>query len=87
MILKLGGYDMVIGLDPLRQLGPVTFNFDEQSISFQRGGKTVTLNGIKPEMSLTMMVAKQFKRAYNKGQGSYIWLFVCDHRRKNGRKK
>lgn len=42
-ILKLGGCDMVVGVDLLRQLGPITFDFDNHRIKFNRQGKEITL--------------------------------------------
>ncbi|KAI3454887.1 hypothetical protein Pfo_011550 [Paulownia fortunei] len=35
-MLKLGRYDMVIHVDLLKRLGPVTFDFDNQKIQFTR---------------------------------------------------
>ncbi|KAL2505089.1 Uncharacterized protein Adt_20710 [Abeliophyllum distichum] len=41
--LKLGGSDMVLGVDWLNQFGPVPFDFDEGHISFMSNKKRVTL--------------------------------------------
>lgn len=46
-ILQLGGCDMVIGVDLLKQWEPVTFNFTDQNIRFTSGGTEVVLQGIK----------------------------------------
>ncbi|XP_057780007.1 uncharacterized protein LOC130998610 [Salvia miltiorrhiza] len=73
-LLRLGGCDMVVGVDLLRQLGPITFNFGEQNIKFTREGKDILLQGIKQEMTLKMITGKKFKRALRKGKGS---LFGC----------
>ncbi|KAH6797799.1 hypothetical protein C2S52_022353 [Perilla frutescens var. hirtella] len=37
--LRLGGCDMVLGVDFMHQMGPVTFNFEKQRIQFQRDGR------------------------------------------------
>lgn len=42
-ILKLGGCDMVIGVDLLRKLGPVTFDFENQRIQLVGNGNRITL--------------------------------------------
>lgn len=45
-ILKLGGCDIVIKVDLMRQLSPITFNFEDQSIKFNRGKWGVTRDQI-----------------------------------------
>lgn len=57
-ILQLGGCDMVVGVDLLKQLGPMTFNFDDQSIKFTRRQTEVVLQGVKSDISLKMINGK-----------------------------
>ncbi|KAH6766795.1 hypothetical protein C2S52_017778 [Perilla frutescens var. hirtella] len=71
-IIQLGGCDMVIRVDLLRQLGPVTFNFAEQNIKFNSEGSEIVLQGIKDEMSLKMISRKQFKRTLRKGNETFF---------------
>lgn len=46
-VLRLGGCDMVVGVDLIRQLGPVSFDFDGHKIRFERNRKIMTLQGIQ----------------------------------------
>lgn len=53
---------MVVGVDLLRQLGPV----DNHIIQFVRNRKTITLQGLQQEATLKIMNAKQFKKTIRK---------------------
>lgn len=43
--LPLGSYDLVLGVDWLGSLGPVTFDFKNLLLQFHKGDKLVTLKG------------------------------------------
>lgn len=45
--LLMGSYDLVLGVDWLGSLGPVTFDFKNLLLQFEQGEKTVTLQGNK----------------------------------------
>ena len=41
----MGGSDMVLGVDWMKKFSPLTFDFNDLSMTFQKDGKTVTLKG------------------------------------------
>jgi hypothetical protein len=47
-ILTLGGCDVVLGIEWLRTLKPIIWNFDSLTMQFQWGEHIVTLNGLSP---------------------------------------
>lgn len=48
MVIALGNCDMVLGVQCLRTLGPITWDFDRLVMQFKFDSMTVTLNGIYP---------------------------------------
>ncbi|KAJ0025076.1 hypothetical protein Pint_06874 [Pistacia integerrima] len=46
-LLTLGGY-LVLGVDWLRQLGPILWNFIDLTMQFPFNGSTIRLQGIRP---------------------------------------
>lgn len=44
-ILPLGGCDLVLGVQWLRKLGPITFDYELLTLKFQYGGEEVQLQG------------------------------------------
>lgn len=44
-ILPLGGCDLVLGVQWLRKLGPISFDYELLSLKFQYGGEEVQLQG------------------------------------------
>ncbi|KAK6129131.1 hypothetical protein DH2020_037109 [Rehmannia glutinosa] len=73
--MMLGGCDMVVGVDFLR-LGPITFDFVNHKIQFQGPQGEVILEGVKKEVSLSMMSGKEFKRMVTKGR-DMIYGCIC----------
>lgn len=47
-VLTLGGCDVVLGIDWLRTLGPILWDFNLLTIQFQIGKETITFNGLSP---------------------------------------
>lgn len=47
-ILPLGGCDIVLGVDWLRSLGTILWNFAELNMQFSFNGTTMHLHGMKP---------------------------------------
>lgn len=44
------GYDMILGVDWLKNFNPILFYFKELGISITKQGELVTLKGIKEEV-------------------------------------
>ena len=44
-VLELGGYDIVLGVDWMRTISPLTFDFNKLEVTAEMGGKKLTLVG------------------------------------------
>lgn len=67
-ILKLGGYDMVLGVDWMRRLGPITFNSVHQKVQLKKDGQQVTLQGLRTGVTLKMITGKQAPKMLQNGK-------------------
>ncbi|XP_041025452.1 uncharacterized protein LOC121265848 [Juglans microcarpa x Juglans regia] len=63
-VLTLGGCDIVLGVQWLRTLGSITWNFIDMSMSFEWGGQMIKLQGLNSAsvlmMSGTMAIKSDF---------------------------
>lgn len=48
MVIPMGGYDVILGVQWLSTLGPITWDFKELEMSFKWLNRRVMLHGIKP---------------------------------------
>lgn len=48
MVIPLGGHDVVLGVQWLAKLGPITWDFEKLEMRFKWGNQRVLLTGIKP---------------------------------------
>ena len=71
-LLTLGGCDVVLGVDWLRSLGTINWNFAELSMRFIMGGKEITLQGLKAPKHAVEEEPNLNKVTLTKGKG--IWL-------------
>ncbi|XP_026443343.1 uncharacterized protein LOC113343331 [Papaver somniferum] len=65
-LLPLGGRDIVLGADWLRNLGDVLFNLSKLCITFKYKGKKITLTGVQHKPSLSMMSGSAVKKFFQK---------------------
>ncbi|XP_026428616.1 uncharacterized protein LOC113324491 [Papaver somniferum] len=65
-LLPLGGCDLVLEVDWLKQLGDVIFNFSKLSISFKHNAKKITLTGTQDKASYSMMSGNASTRFFKK---------------------
>ncbi|XP_026396090.1 uncharacterized protein LOC113290721 [Papaver somniferum] len=54
-LLELGGCDMVLGVDWMRELSPMLFDFKKLTITFQHQGKNIELVGHTEEATVSIM--------------------------------
>ena len=73
-LLTLGGCDVVLGVDWLRKLGTIKWNFMELSMHFIMGGRARTLQGLRKPDQAVEEEANISKVTLNEGKG--IWLQV-----------
>lgn len=75
-VLTLGGCDLVLGVDWLRGLGSVLWNFAELTLKFQLGQQSVNLQGIqRPVHSVS---EEDHIEDLKQGAAKGIWLQVMD---------
>ncbi|XP_026417263.1 uncharacterized protein LOC113312740 [Papaver somniferum] len=77
--LPLGGCDMVLGADWLRQLGDVLFNFSKLTISFMHHGCHTTLQGSSSKPSLSLLSFTSFKKFIKSKAPTLIGQFFHVH--------
>lgn len=78
--LPLGSYDLVLGVDWLGSLGPVTFDFKNLLLQFMQNDKLVTLKGntapTKPR--LQEMSAKEFVRSCERQENGFLYVLFAN---------
>lgn len=58
-LLKLGGYHVVLGVDWMKQVSPISFDFNIMEVTFEKGGKEMTLMGCKEMESCKMIIGRK----------------------------
>lgn len=71
-VLPLGGCDVVLGVDWLRGLGSINWNFFDLIIKFDNGGKEIEFQGIEPPKEA--LEEKEHVPKLHKGPVKGIWL-------------
>lgn len=74
-ILELGGYDMVLGVEWMRELSHMVFDFKKMLIKFQHQGREIELVGHKEEAALSQMSGTMIRRLLKKGKQGFIGQF------------
>ena len=54
-LLKLGGCDIVLGVDWMKGVSPINFNFNIMEVTFEKDGKRMTLTW-SPEIGICKMI-------------------------------
>ena len=65
-VLTLGGYDVVLGVQWLRTLGPIVWDFLQLTMSFSWRSISVLLRGLEPT-ALSLEENSNFFKSFNKG--------------------
>ncbi|XP_026410722.1 uncharacterized protein LOC113305945 [Papaver somniferum] len=65
-VLALGCCDMVLGVDWMRELSPVKFDFKNMLISFKKNGKEVILQGNAESTSISVMTGESCQKYLKK---------------------
>lgn len=84
MVTALGNCDMVLGVQWLRTLGPITWDFDKLIMQFKFGPKRVTLNSIHPGSVRESKASKIIKVKDSEPQLSMIYAYEPCHELQNG---
>ncbi|XP_042987252.1 uncharacterized protein LOC122315435 isoform X1 [Carya illinoinensis] len=78
-VLSLGGCDVVLGVQWLKTLGSITWNFLEMSMCFKWDGQAIKLQGLNSASVQMMVGAKGFKSAFVNKQAWLLQLMLIDH--------
>ena len=57
-LLKFGGCDVVLGVDWMKYVSPICFNFNRMEVTFEKEGKKMTLVGSKEVGMCKMIIGK-----------------------------
>ncbi|XP_042958052.1 uncharacterized protein LOC122293563 [Carya illinoinensis] len=77
-VLTLGGCDMVLGVQWLKTLGPIFWDFNSMSMSFSVGNSKITLNGLKSEGIRVHNGEGNLKSSLVRQQGWFLQLRAED---------
>ncbi len=66
-VIRLDGSGIILGIDWLKKHGRVTFDYSNNSVSFNKDGKAVTVEGITESAKLKSIGAKQWLKAGMQG--------------------
>ena len=74
-VLELGGIDMILGMEWLETLGEVKTDWRKQIMSYERGGKVITLEGYQIKNETQTIALQEILVEEQKGQ-----IKACDSR-------
>ncbi|CAL1413314.1 unnamed protein product [Linum trigynum] len=75
-VLNLGTHDMVLGLDWLRTISPVKFDFVQLQLFFQKNGQEVVLTGEQEVGTYKLLSGKEMKKLW-KHMGQEWTAYLC----------
>lgn len=67
-LLRLGGCDMVLGVDFLRRKGPITFDYEKLQTTLKEEGRDVVLQGQMRETTFKYCSKKGMQKMISKGK-------------------
>lgn len=76
MMFSLGGSEMILGVDWLKQHNPVTFDFQKVNITINKNQQPVVLQGEVEEGSLKTISCKRLSKLL-KGQNTISHGYLC----------
>lgn len=77
-VLTLGGCDIVLGVQWLKTLGSIQWDFTKMSMSFKLGKDDVVLQGVSTGTIDVLMGDKWLKPDFVNGQGWFLQLLAVD---------
>ncbi|XP_026416204.1 uncharacterized protein LOC113311598 [Papaver somniferum] len=82
-LLKLGGCDMVLGVDWMKIMSPMSFDFQKLTVTFTTNGKTITLQGNTSSAQISMISGSDLHKWLKKNKhglvGSLFSITACEH--------
>jgi hypothetical protein len=77
-ILPLAGCDVVMGIQWLRLLGPILWNFDDLSMVFQWGTRRCSLKGLQQGPKLSLKDESSFRWLKKRNKGVLLQLMKIE---------
>jgi len=74
-LLQLGGCDVVLGVDWMKGVSPIRFDFNRMEVSFEKEGRKVTLSGGKEAGTCKMISGKRLQRVFKGKWNKFAHLF------------
>lgn len=78
-ILHLGGCQIVLGVNWMRTVSPLIFDFNILEVTFERGGRILTLTRCVEGGECKVISRNHLKRLFKQGRGSHssVAIGVC----------
>ena len=74
-LLGLGGCDVVLGVDWMKEVSPISFDFNRMEVSFEKGGRRWTLFGGREAGVCKMITGKKLQKVFKNKWGWLTQLF------------
>lgn len=68
-LFPLGGSDVILGVDWLKQFNPITFDYYNLRVTLMKGDSPIVLQGISSEGSLQAISGKKLSKLMKSSQG------------------
>ncbi|KAL4272412.1 hypothetical protein GQ457_13G022950 [Hibiscus cannabinus] len=75
-VLQLGGSDMVLGVDWLSRYSPIVMDFKKMTLSFEKEGQNITLDGERKPAYVRMVTGKRMMKLTGKEPGCMGELYL-----------
>ena len=75
-LLQLGGCDVVLGVDWMKGVSPISFDFNKMEVSFENEGRKMTLSKGKEVGMCKMISGKRLQRVIKGKWGRWPHLFL-----------
>ena len=77
-LLKLGGFGVVLGVDWMKGVSPISFDFNKMEVTFEKDGNTKTLSGNHESGMCKMISGKRLQRMFKSKFSQVAQLFsIC----------
>ena len=74
-LLGLGGCDAILGVDWMKEVSPISFDFNRMEVSFEKGGRRLTLFGGREAGVCKMIIGKRLQKVFKNKWGRLTQLF------------
>ena len=74
-LLKSGGCDVVLRLDWMKHMSPISFDFNRMEVTFEKKGKKLTLTGSKETGTRKMITGKKLQKMLKSKWAQVAQLF------------